>query len=72
MAEWLNNIISNKDSFFMQKNQRNVLESQSKVDCLRSAFHLIRARNGTFSQSFRWDKSSEQFREKRYAILSAG
>ena len=40
-----------KGSFYV-KNQRNVLESQSKADCLRSAFHLIRARNGTFFPVF--------------------
>ena len=37
-----------KKGSFCAENQRNVLKSQSKTDCLRSIFHLIRARNGTF------------------------
>ena len=42
-----------KDGFYV-KNQRNVLKSQSKTDCLRSTFHLIRARNGIFFPVFSW------------------
>ena len=43
-----------KKGIFCAENQRNVLKSQSKTDCLRSTFHLIRARNGTFFPVFSW------------------